>query len=100
MAEGGKAGMPEKTNMLESGEFRRGPGGRPTREGAERRHRELLAATKRLLLQRGWEATSIEEIARQAGVAKRFLYARSPDKPPLFSAAVATLRQRPARPLG
>jgi TetR/AcrR family transcriptional repressor of mexJK operon len=92
--------MAEKSNTLESGEFRRGPGGRPTREEAERRHRELLAATKRLLLERGWEATSIEEIARQAGVAKRFIYARYPDKPALFFAAVAQFRDEQIGALG
>jgi TetR/AcrR family transcriptional repressor of mexJK operon len=100
MAECYKAWMPERTNRLESGEFRRGPGGRPTRQEAERRHRELLAATKRLLLERGWEATSIEEIARQAGVAKRFIYARYPDKPSLFFAAVAQFRDEQIGALG
>ena len=92
--------MAEKSNTLESGEFRRGPGGRPTREEAERRHRELLGAARRLLLERGWEATSIEEIARQAGVAKRFIYARYPDKPALFYAAVAQFRDEQIGALG
>ena len=63
-------------SSLETGAFKRGPGGRPTREEAERRHRDLLETTKRLLLERGWEATSIDEISRQSGVAKRFIYAR------------------------
>jgi TetR/AcrR family transcriptional regulator, mexJK operon transcriptional repressor len=52
------------SNSLETGPFKRGRGGRPSREEAERRHRELLETTKRLLLERGWEATSIDEISR------------------------------------
>jgi AcrR family transcriptional regulator len=92
--------MAERDNSLESGEFRRGPGGRPTRQEAERRHRELLETTKRLLLERGWEATSIDEISRQSGVAKRFLYARYPDKAALFFAAVAQFRDEQIGALG
>ena len=92
--------MTEEEIPLESGHFRRGPGGRPTRLEAERRHRELLDTTKRLLLERGWEATSIDEISRQSGVAKRFLYARYPDKSALFFAAVAQFRDEQIGALG
>jgi TetR/AcrR family transcriptional regulator, mexJK operon transcriptional repressor len=88
------------THLLETGQFRRGPGGRPSREEAERRHRDLLTTTKRLLLERGWEATSIDEISRQSGVAKRFLYARYPDKEALFIAAVAQFRDEQIGALG
>ena len=42
----------------------------------------------RLFLERGLEPVSVEEIARQAGVAKRFIYARYADKAALFVAAV------------
>jgi TetR/AcrR family transcriptional regulator, mexJK operon transcriptional repressor len=92
--------MSEQEITLEAGSFRRGPGGRPTRREAERRHRELLDTTKRLLLQRGWEGTSIDEISRQSGVAKRFLYARYPDKASLFIAAVAQFRDEQIGALG
>jgi TetR/AcrR family transcriptional regulator, mexJK operon transcriptional repressor len=92
--------MSNEKVSLESGAFRRGPGGRPTREEAERRHHELLETTKRLLLERGWEATSIDEISRQSGVAKRFLYARYPDKAALFFAAVAQFRDEQIGALG
>jgi TetR/AcrR family transcriptional regulator, mexJK operon transcriptional repressor len=92
--------MSSEDAILESGAFRRGPGGRPTRQEAERRHRELLDTTKRLLLERGWEATSIDEISRQSGVAKRFLYARYPDKASLFFAAVAQFRDEQIGTLG
>jgi AcrR family transcriptional regulator len=92
--------MTDGETALEQGAFRRGPGGRPTRQEAERRHRELLETTKRLLLERGWEGTSIDEISRQSGVAKRFLYARYPDKASLFFAAVAQFRDEQIGALG
>jgi len=92
--------MTDAETALERGVFRRGPGGRPTRQEAERRHRELLETTKRLLLERGWEATSIDEISRQSGVAKRFLYARYPDKASLFFAAVAQFRDEQIGAIG
>ena len=73
---------------LENDGFKRGPGGRPTREEAERRHRDLLATATRLFLEKGWDATSVDEISRVSGVAKRFIYARYPDKAALFIGAV------------
>ncbi len=76
---------------LEPAEFRRGPGGRPTREEAERRHRSLLATAFRLFLDRGWDGVSIEEISRQSGVAKGFIYARYADKGALFAGAIEHL---------
>lgn len=74
--------------MTEVIEFKRGPGGRPTRAEAERRHAALLETAMRLFLERGYEAVSIEEIAKQAAVAKRFIYARYADKAALFVASV------------
>ena len=73
---------------LEPIEFKRGPGGRPTREEAERRHRGLLATVFRLFLEKGWDGVSIEEISRQSGVAKGFIYARYADKGALFAEAI------------
>jgi AcrR family transcriptional regulator len=78
---------------LEPGEFKRGPGGRPTREEAERRHRGLLATAFRLFLEKGWDGVSIEEISRQSGVAKGFIYARYPDKAALFVGAIERLME-------
>lgn len=74
--------------MTEVIEFKRGPGGRPTRAEAERRHAALLETAIRLFLERGFEPVSIEEIAKQVGVAKRFIYARYADKSALFIAAI------------
>jgi TetR/AcrR family transcriptional regulator, mexJK operon transcriptional repressor len=76
---------------LEPGEFKRGPGGRPTREEAERRHRSLLATAFRLFLHKGWDGVSIEEISRASGVAKGFIYARYADKGTLFTEAIERL---------
>src|SRR5262245_58483939 len=76
---------------LEHGEFKRGPGGRPTREEAERRHRGLLATAFRLFLDKGWDGVSIEEISRESGVAKGFIYARYADKGALFTEAIERL---------
>jgi TetR/AcrR family transcriptional repressor of mexJK operon len=92
--------FPEDANVdnglvsrLEPGEFKRGPGGRPTREEAERRHRTLLETAFRLFLEKGWDGVSVEEIARQSGVAKGFIYARYNDKAALFAGAVARLME-------
>jgi AcrR family transcriptional regulator len=74
--------------MSEAIEFKRGPGGRPTRAEAERRHAALLETAMRLFLERGFEPVSIEEIAKRAGVAKRFIYARYADKSALFVASI------------
>jgi TetR/AcrR family transcriptional regulator, mexJK operon transcriptional repressor len=78
---------------LETGAFKRGPGGRPTREEAERRHRGLIEAAFQLFLEKGWEGTSIDEISRRAGVAKGFIYARYPDKAALFVGAIERLME-------
>jgi TetR/AcrR family transcriptional regulator, mexJK operon transcriptional repressor len=76
---------------LEPSEFKRGPGGRPTREEAERRHRLLLATAFRLFLDKGWDGVSVEEISRTSGVAKGFIYARYADKAALFTEAIERL---------
>lgn len=78
---------------LEAAEFKRGPGGRPTREEAERRHGALLATAFRLFLDRGWDGVSVEEISRQSGVAKGFIYARYADKAALFAGALVHLME-------
>ncbi len=72
-------------------EFRRGPGGRPSVAEAERRHLALLDCAARMFLDQGFDEVSIEEIARRAGVAKRFIYARYKGKEELFVAAIERL---------
>lgn len=76
---------------LEARPFRRGRGGRPTREEAERRHRKLLSVAFRLFLEKGSDGASIDEIARQSGVAKTFIYGRYADKSALLMGALEHL---------
>lgn len=66
-----------------------GPGpGRPTREQAEQRKIELLDKTLDLFLEKGYERTSIEEIAASVGMAKRTVYTLHSSKKSLFLAAL------------
>jgi TetR/AcrR family transcriptional regulator, mexJK operon transcriptional repressor len=76
---------------LELPTFKRGHGGRPTREEAERRHRALLSTAFRLFLQKGSGGVSVDEIARESGVAKTFIYGRYPGKSALFVEAIERL---------
>jgi len=89
----GEIGLRNSGEPLESGAFKRGPGGRPTRQEAERRHRGLLATAFRLFLEKGWDGVSVEQIARQSGVAKGFIYARYPDKAALLAGAIERLME-------
>ncbi|GIX29635.1 MAG: hypothetical protein KatS3mg124_0107 [Porticoccaceae bacterium] len=66
---------------------RPGPG-RPTREQAERRSRELLENALDLFLERGFERTTMEAVAASVGMAKRTVYAKHGDKMRLFKAAL------------
>jgi AcrR family transcriptional regulator len=59
----------------------------------------ILAAALDLLLERGVEATSIEQVARRAGVTRATVYRRFPDKTRLLIAAVeAAFGEPPASP--
>jgi AcrR family transcriptional regulator len=51
----------------------------------------LLATTFRLFLEKGWDGVSVDEISRQSGVTKGFIYARYPDKGALFVEAIERL---------
>lgn len=62
--------------------------GRPTREQALLRGEELLDCALEVFLDRGFDQATIEAIAARAGMAKRTIYARYPDKPALFRASV------------
>jgi AcrR family transcriptional regulator len=62
--------------------------GRPTREQALLRAEELLDCALEVFLDRGFDHATIEGIAATAGMAKRTIYARYPDKETLFRAAV------------
>lgn len=62
--------------------------GRPTRDQAEQRNRELLDKALDLFLEYGFERTTIEAITASVGMAKRTVYARYGDKLTLFKAAL------------
>jgi AcrR family transcriptional regulator len=70
---------------------RRGAGGRPTREEAERRHERIIDVAAALFMERGFEGTSMDAVADIAGVSKPTVYARYRDKRELF---VAVLQRR------
>jgi len=72
----------------------RAPGGRPTRDEAERRNAELLDAALEAFLDRGYEQATIDAISLTVGMAKRTIYARYPDKAALFRAAVQRAIER------
>jgi TetR/AcrR family transcriptional regulator, mexJK operon transcriptional repressor len=67
---------------------RRAGVGRPTREQAQQRHEELLDNALDIFLANGFERSTIDGIAAVAGMAKRTIYARYPDKAALFEGAV------------
>ena len=65
----------------------RGPG-RPSREVAAERTKELLDRALDLFLEYGFEATTIEAISSALGMSRRTIYARYGDKDTLFRAAL------------
>lgn len=67
---------------------KRGSGGRPTREEAERRDAHMVAVAARLFMEHGFDGTSIDAVAQAAGVSKPTLYARYRDKRVLFKAVL------------
>src|SRR5687768_10051709 len=69
-------------------------GGRPTREGAELLSEKIIDVAGRLMLEHGYAGTSIEAVASAAGVAKRTLYHRFPDKRDLFTAVIQRRRDQ------
>lgn len=67
-------------------------GGRPTREEAQERSRRLLDIAQRHFLADGYLATSLDDIAREASIAKKTLYAHYGSKTGLFTAIVDRIR--------
>ncbi len=58
---------------------------------ANEKRRRIIEAAWRLALKHGLRATTMEALAREAGVAKGTLYAHFPDKDAVFDGAVADL---------
>jgi AcrR family transcriptional regulator len=62
--------------------------GRPTQEEAAQLEERLRHAAVDVFIENGYEATSMEAVARAASITKRTLYARYADKNALFADAV------------
>ena len=62
--------------------------GRPMRAQRQQRHEELLNVALDIFLEKGFEQSTMEEIAIRVGMTKRTVYARYEDKGTLFKAAV------------
>ena len=62
--------------------------GRPTRAQAAERHRALLEKAMEMFLERGFEHTTIRDVAAATGVTRRTVYARYADKRELFRATL------------
>jgi TetR/AcrR family transcriptional regulator, mexJK operon transcriptional repressor len=69
-------------------------GGRPSRADAERLGETILDVAAELFLAEGYGVTSIEAIARRAGISKRTFYSRFRDKADLFAAVVRRVVER------
>ena len=68
--------------------------GRPSAADAARKQAQLLEAALDTFLARGYEQTTMEDIARVAQMSKRTLYSRYADKQAIFLAAVTTASER------
>jgi TetR/AcrR family transcriptional repressor of mexJK operon len=81
----------------ETSDVERRSGGRPTLEAARELRERILDIATDMLLSQGYGATSIEAIAKRAGVSKRTFYHRFDDKPALMAAVVVRVidSQRP-----
>lgn len=62
----------------------------------QRKRRQVMEAAARLFMAQGYGATSMEAIAREAGVSKATLYAYFPGKDALFAAIVGEACERHA----
>jgi AcrR family transcriptional regulator len=72
----------------------RGRGGRPSRLQSAQLSDRILDVAETLFLGHGFGATSIEAVAKRAGISKRTFYHRFPGKERLFEAVVRRLVER------
>lgn len=76
-------------------DVRRGAGGRPPADRAGDVEARLLAAATRLFLERGYDGTSCDQVALDAGAGKASIYARYVNKHALFCAVIDNMLERP-----
>lgn len=74
------------------------PTGRPSLEAAGQLEEALLVAALKVFIDAGFQAASMEAIAREAGVTKRTLYRRARNKGDLFVDVVDRLAQQAGMP--
>jgi AcrR family transcriptional regulator len=72
----------------------RGRGGRPSRQQSAQLADRILDVAEKLFLGHGFGATSIEAVAKHAGISKRTFYHRFTGKERLFEAVVRRLIER------
>ena len=72
----------------------RGRGGRPSRQQSAELADRILDVAEGLFLSHGFGATSIEAVAKRAGISKRTFYHRFPGNERLFEAVVRRLIER------
>jgi AcrR family transcriptional regulator len=72
-------------------------GGGPGRPRSTQADTAILDAALELLIERGVQATSIEEVAKRAGVTRATVYRRFPDKTRLLIATVEAAYGNPPR---
>jgi TetR/AcrR family transcriptional repressor of mexJK operon len=82
-----------KTASVKTGDVKN-RGGRPLLEDVPRRNEHLLDIATEIFVRLGYNATTLDRIAAEAGVAKRTIYARYPDKQALFFAVMRRLSER------
>jgi AcrR family transcriptional regulator len=73
-------------------------GGRPSRKQAARIESQILDIAQDLFFTHGYGGTSIEMIAKQAGISKRTFYHRFQDKADIFRAVVHRVIERLSPP--
>lgn len=73
---------------------KRGRVGRPPAGRGGDVEARLLAAATRLFLERGYDATSCDQVALDAGAGKASIYARYANKGALFSAVIDSMLER------
>lgn len=78
---------------MQTASISRTKSGRPTQRESKERLQRLLDVARRQFLSAGYRETSLESIAREAGVAKKTLYSRFGSKAGLFAAILDTLRR-------
>lgn len=84
----------EDSGMAAEVAVKRGRGGRPPADRAGDVEARLLAAATRLFLERGYDGTTCDQVALDAGAGKASIYARYANKGALFSAVIDNMLKR------